>query len=146
MYFHRMRALLLSALVLPVLSCAQHGFTRKDDLSIRQVMSAQEKAWDRGDIPGFMEGYSDSVCFVSKKGITCGKAGVTANYQKSYPDKAAMGDLTFGGLEILGAGTDNAWCTGTWELVRAQDTLGGGFSLLWERTAQGWRILRDHTY
>lgn len=145
-YFHRMRVPLLSALVLPVLSCAQPGFTRKDDLSIRQVMSLQEKAWDNGDIPGFMEGYSDSVCFVSKKGITCGKAGVTANYVKSYPDKAAMGDLTFSGLEILGAGSDNAWCTGTWELLRAQDTLGGGFSLLWERTAKGWRILRDHTY
>lgn len=141
-----MRNSFLLLLILPSVLIAQSDFTRKDDASIRQVMSAQEKAWDRGDIPGFMEGYSDSVCFVSKKGITCGKAGVTANYVKSYPDKAAMGDLTFGGLEILGAGADNAWCTGTWELIRAQDTLGGGFSLLWERTAQGWRILRDHTY
>lgn len=145
-YLHRMRSPLLIAYLLPLLSWGQSGFTKKDDISIRQVMAAQEKAWDTGDIPGFMEGYSDSVCFVSKKGITCGKAGVTANYQKHYPDKAAMGDLTFGGLEILGAGANNAWCTGTWELIRAQDTLGGGFSLLWERTGQGWRILRDHTY
>ena len=141
-----MRSPLLTAFLLPLLSLAQSSFTKKDDIAIRQVMAAQEKAWDKGDIPGFMEGYSDSVCFVSKKGITCGKAGVTANYQKHYPDKAAMGDLTFGGLEILGAGANNAWCTGTWELIRAQDTLGGGFSLLWERHAQGWRILRDHTY
>lgn len=146
MHIHHMRSPLLMLFLLPLLSLAQSDFTKKDDLSIRQVMSAQEKAWDNGDIPGFMEGYSDSVCFVSKKGITCGKAGVTANYQKHYPDKVAMGELTFGGLEILGAGANNAWCTGTWELVRAQDTLGGGFSLLWERTAQGWRILRDHTY
>lgn len=109
-------------------------------------MADQEKAWDRGDIPGFMEGYADSVCFVSRKGSTCGKASVTANYLKHYPDKAAMGDLRFGGLEILGAGADHAWCTGTWELLRAEDTLGGGFSLFWERRAEGWRILRDHTY
>ena len=141
-----MRSLLLTAFLLPLLSSGQSSFTRTDDTAIRQVMAAQERAWDAGDIPGFMEGYSDSVCFVSKKGITSGKAGVTANYKKHYPDKAAMGDLSFGGLEILGAGTNNAWCTGTWELIRAQDTLGGGFSLLWERGAQGWRILRDHTY
>ncbi len=141
-----MRIILLLILLVPFLANGQSGSFMKDDSSIRQVMAAQEKAWDAGDIPAFMEGYADSVCFVSKKGSTCGKADVTANYQKSYPDKAAMGDLTFGGVEILSAGANNAWCTGTWELVRAQDTIGGGFSLLWERTAQGWRILRDHTY
>ncbi len=132
--------------LVPLITIGQSGFSKQDELSIRKVMAEQEKAWDVGDIPGFMEGYSDSVCFVSKKGINCGKASVTENYRKHYPDRAAMGDLTFGGLEILGAGADHAWCTGTWELLRAQDTLGGGFSLLWERTAQGWRILRDHTY
>lgn len=141
-----MRIAFLTGLLVPLLVVGQSGFSKQDEGSIRQVMADQEKAWDAGDIPGFMEGYADSVCFVSKKGSTCGKAGVTANYQKSYPDKATMGDLTFGGLEILGAGANNAWCTGTWELIRARDTVGGGFSLLWERTAQGWRILRDHTY
>ena len=145
-YFHRMRLNILTGLVLLLVSCTRSAFTSKDEAAIREVMSAQEKAWDQGDIPSFMEGYADSVCFVSKKGTTCGKAGVTANYQKHYPDKAAMGDLSFGGLEILGAGADHAWCTGTWELIRAQDTLGGGFSLLWERHTEGWRILRDHTY
>lgn len=93
-----------------------------------------------------MEGYADRVCFVSSKGTTCGRAAVTANYQQHYPDKAAMGDLHFGDLEILPAGADHAWCTGRWELLRQADTLGGGFSLLWQRGADGWRILRDHTY
>jgi ketosteroid isomerase-like protein len=122
------------------------GFSPADEKAIRQVMDAQEKAWDRGDIPGFMEGYSDSVCFISKRGKTCGKAAVTANYVKSYPDKSAMGDLMFDQLEVLGAGADNAWCTGNWHLYREKDTIGGGFSLFWERTPKGWRILRDHTY
>ena len=145
-YFHGMRNACLFGLSILLGSCERSGFSKNDELAIRQVMADQEVAWDTGDIPGFMEGYADEVCFVSRKGTTCGKAGVTANYQKSYPDQAAMGDLSFGGLEILGAGPDHAWCTGSWELIRAQDTLGGGFSLLWERTAQGWRILRDHTY
>lgn len=109
-------------------------------------MADQEKDWDRGDIPGFMMGYADSVCFISRKGRTCGKQAVLDHYVKSYPDKAAMGDLDFGGLEVLGAGADRAWCTGTWELRRAQDTVGGGFSLLWAKGPGGWRIVRDHTY
>jgi ketosteroid isomerase-like protein len=77
--------------------------------------------------------------------MTCGREAVTANYLKNYPDKAAMGDLAFSELEILPAGADHAWCTGQWKIVRA-DTVGGGFSLLWLRTPQGWRILRDHSY
>ncbi|MBS1581083.1 MAG: nuclear transport factor 2 family protein [Bacteroidetes bacterium] len=121
-------------------------FTPADEAAIRHVMADQEQAWDRGDIPGFMDGYADSVCFIGKKGSTCGKAAVTANYQRSYPDRAAMGDLTFDRLEVLPGGADHAWCTGRWQLVRAADTLGGGFSLFWEREAEGWRILRDHTY
>lgn len=141
-----MRFICLIVVLVPLITIGQSGFSKQDELSIRKVMAEQEQAWDVGDITGFMEGYSDSVCFVSNKGINCGKASVTENYRKHYPDRAAMGDLTFGGLEILGAGADHAWCTGTWELLRAQDTLGGGFSLLWERTAHGWRILRDHTY
>ncbi len=133
------------------------AFTSADDTAIREVMADQERAWDRGDIPGFMEGYADSICFISLKGKSCGKAAVTAHYVKTYPDKAAMGDLSFGQLEILGAGANNAWATGTWKLVRAADTLGGGFSLFWQRMPQGrlregasatarWRIVRDHTY
>jgi hypothetical protein len=97
-------------------------------------------------VRAFMDGYTDSVCFVSLKGSTCGREAVTANYMKNYPDKAAMGDLAFDGLEVLPAGEEHAWCTGRWTIIRATDTVGGGFSLLWVRTPQGWRILRDHSY
>ncbi|MCB0791582.1 MAG: nuclear transport factor 2 family protein [Flavobacteriales bacterium] len=109
-------------------------------------MNAQEAAWDRGDIPGFMAGYSDTACFISSRGTTCGREAVQASYQRSYPDKATMGDLTFVIGEVLPMTDGRAWCTGTWRLTRAEDTLSGGFTLLWVRTAEGWRIARDHTY
>lgn len=135
--------------LLPLLTlfaaCAS-PFNGSDEAAIRKAMSDQELAWDKGDIPGFMEGYSDTICFIGKKGKTCGREAVTANYLKSYPDKAAMGDLSFGIHEVIPAGADHAWMTGTWTLHRSADTLGGGFSLLWAREAEGWRIVRDHTY
>lgn len=114
--------------------------------AIHVVMAAQEAAWDRGDIDGFMEGYAPDICFIGAEGSTCGRDSVTARYKRRYADRAAMGDLHFGRLEVVQAGPDHAWCTGTWRLERSRDTLGGGFSLLWRRDGAAWRILRDHTY
>jgi len=116
------------------------------EAAIRAVMAAQETAWDNGDLVAYMAGYDTSVCFIGRKGRTCGREAVTRNYQESYPDRAAMGDLRFTLSEVLPAGTDHAWVTGAWELVRATDTLDGGFSLLWHKNAEGWRIIRDHSY
>lgn len=109
-------------------------------------MLEQETAWDRGDIPGFMNGYADSVCFITLGSRMCGKAEVTTRYLARYPDKDAMGDLTFTIDEVLLAGADHAWLTGTWSVARAADTLGGGFSLLWKMYGEDWLIVRDHTY
>ena len=109
-------------------------------------MAGQVQAWNRGDIPGFMKAYTDSVCFIGAKERTCGRAPVTARYLKRYPDRSAMGHLDFGQLEVLAIGTAHAWCTGAWRLIRSADTLAGGFSLLWVRTPSGWEILRDHSY
>jgi len=110
------------------------------------VLADQEAAWDRGDVLTFMEGYADSVCFIGKNGRNCGKGAVTKNYLRNFPDKAAMGDLTFDLHEVLGLGPGHAWVTGNWTLHRQTDTLTGGFSLLWEEELGGWRILRDHSY
>ena len=72
-----------------------------DEAGVRAVLAMQEKAWDAGDIPAFMEGYADTACFIVIDGRTCGRAAVTAKYQRSYPTKAHMGDLSFNIHEVL---------------------------------------------
>lgn len=134
------------SLVPIVVACTSPVFTSADNAAIRSGMQQQEEAWNRGDIPGFMAAYADSICFIGTAERTCGKALVTARYEKRYPERESMGRLDFDQVEILGAGADHAWCTGTWRLLRTSDTLSGGFSLFWMRTPEGWRILRDHTY
>jgi ketosteroid isomerase-like protein len=129
-----------------LVGCTPRSFPPDGEASIRDAMQRQQSAWNRGDIPGFMAAYADSACFITAKERTCGKAVVTERYRKHYPDAATMGRLAFGQLEVLGAGPDHAWCTGSWHLYRARDTLAGGFSLFWVRTGGGWKILRDHTY
>ena len=133
------------SLIFLLFSCGERAVL-SDHNTIRTVMAEQQNAWNAGDIKGFMSSYSDTICFISSKGTTCGKDGVTANYERSYPDQAAMGRLNFGINEVVPVGTENAWVTGTWALERTADTLGGGFSLLWAKEENGWRIVRDHTY
>lgn len=138
-----MKAVVWASALLMVACGDGPGF---DEPAIRSVLSEQEAAWDRGDINGYMAGYSDSICFIGRRGRTCGKKAVTRNYVESYPDRSAMGDLDFTILEITPAGARHAWASGLWRLYRTADTLDGGFSLLWAKEPGGWRIIRDHSY
>ena len=71
-------------------------FAAPPEAQIRQVLDDQVAAWNRGDIPGFMQGYdnSDSTTFVSSS-VTKGHAQVLANYIKRYPTREKMGTLRF---------------------------------------------------
>jgi ketosteroid isomerase-like protein len=143
----RPASLLLLAFAFLVQGCSQQGDgSEKAAAEIREVMQQQEEAWNAGNIRSFMKGYSDTICFISPRGRTCGREAVTENYLRSYPDQQAMGQLTFGVTEIVPFADSNAWLTGTWRLDRASDTLSGGFSLLWAKEEEGWRIVRDHSY
>ena len=115
----------------------------------RQVLDAQQAAWNRGDVEGFMSGYeaSDETTFVGAT-ITRGYRQVLENYHKRYPTKEKMGVLTFSGLEIKPLGRDYASVIGKWHLERppeAGGNVGGIFTLLLRNTAAGWKIFLDHT-
>ena len=116
---------------------------------IEERMAAQEAAWNAGDLEGFMEPYwqSDSLLFVGSRGPSFGWDTTLANYRKSYPDAAAMGQLTFGVEGIEPAGPHHALMLGSWRLDRTGEfeLLSGWFSLVWERRDGDWVIIRDHS-
>jgi ketosteroid isomerase-like protein len=116
---------------------------------IRKVLDDQVAAWNRGDIPGFMDGYdkSESTTFVSSA-ITRGHAQVLARYLKRYPTPEKMGTLRFSDLEIHPLGQDYAWVLGRFHLERSKEAGGesaGIFTLLFHRTTHGWKVILDHT-
>ena len=115
--------------------------------AIRAVLTTQQSAWNRGDIPAFLQGYWDSpeLTFSGSEGIVRGYDGLLARYQKSYPDTAAMGELEFSGLEIRILAPDAALVLGHWRLKRQMGDTGGVFTLVFRRFSMGWRILHDHT-
>ena len=115
--------------------------------SIRAVLSAQQTAWNRGDIPAFLAGYwnSPELTFAGSDGIVRGYEGLLARYRKSYPDRQTMGALDFSGLEIRSLGPTAALVLGRWHLNRQAGDVGGVFSLVFQRFPDGWRIVHDHT-
>ncbi len=114
---------------------------------IRAVMQAQQDAWNRGDIAAFMNGYwrSDQTVFVSGDEITRGWQTVFDRYKAKYSDREKMGRLTFSDLQINELCSDSAVVLGRWGLKRANDEPHGTFTLIFRKTADGWRIVQDHT-
>lgn len=115
--------------------------------AIRAVLDEQVQAWNAGNINAFMKGYwnSDSLRFASGSTIKRGWKVTLERYQKSYPDKAAMGVLTFSDLEISLFGNNGAIVFGKWKLQREKDTPNGLFTLTFRKMSDGWKIIHDHT-
>ena len=114
---------------------------------ILAVITAQQEAWNRGDVEGFMKGYwnSPQLTFAGSAGITRGWEPVLARYRTRYPDAQAMGHADFSGLEVYLLGKDAALVLGRWHLKRTSDEVGGIFTLVFQRFPEGWRIIHDHT-
>jgi len=96
-----------------------------------------------------MSGYeaSDSTTFVGAT-ITRGYQQVLDNYHRRYPTKEKMGRLTFSEIEVKALGAEYASVIGRWHLDRpasAGGDVGGIFTLLFRKTASGWKIILDHT-
>jgi ketosteroid isomerase-like protein len=124
--------------------------SQKDDANVaavRAVIEAQAAAWNRGDVSGFMEGYAkeDAITFISGDAFTRGWQTVHDRYKGRYDTREKMGALAFTELEFKPLSEFYMMATGRWQLTRAADTPRGRFTLIFRRTAAGWRIAHDHT-
>lgn len=152
-YQVRLKSKLLSCLILTTLLAIQCSPTRStvsdsaESQAIRMAMQTQEDAWNRGDIPAFMEGYwqDKGLTFIGSKGITSGWDQTLANYLKGYPDKEAMGTLTFEVIELRRLGPKAFYMIGKYTLKRVSDQPSGYFNLIWEKVEDNWVITSDHT-
>jgi ketosteroid isomerase-like protein len=127
--------------------CQAQPFAKADEKAIRQVLSEQQDAWNKGNIGAFMTGYwkSDSLTFTGANGITYGWENTYQNYLKRYNSPAKMGQLTFTILEVLPMGNDYCKVIGKWFLKRTVGDIGGHFTLVFRRFGNGWKIISDHT-
>ncbi len=139
--------LLALALLLPDGGRARPVAGDADIAAVRAVIEAQAAAWNRGDVMGYMDGYAkqDSTTFVSEDAVTRGWQTVLERYKTRYGTREKMGTLAFTELEFRPLGESCILALGRWQLTRAGDAPHGRFTLVFQRTRDGWRIVHDHT-
>ena len=121
----------------------------RQELDVIKVLLAQERAWNKGDLDTFAEGYKDApdTFFITRQ-VSRGYAGLLDSYKHDYPTRAAMGTLAFSELEVRPLDENYAVVIGKYNLTRAKKEGGdaqGIFSLIFEKTDKGWKIIVDHT-
>lgn len=119
------------------------------ELAVIKVLLAQETAWNKGDLNTFAQAYKDSpdTLFVSRE-VSHGFAGMLQSYKHEYPNRGTMGTLGFSELEVRPLDEHFAVIVGKYHLDRAKKEGGnadGLFSLIFEKTEKGWKIVVDHT-
>ena len=114
---------------------------------IKELLEKQRINWNKGDMIGYMQGYlkSDSLIFVDKTGPTYGWQKNAEIYQKIYPDKAAMGYLTFDIKQVKMIDKKHAFVLGAYNLQMEKENQKGFFTLLVEKFKDGWKIVVDHS-
>jgi uncharacterized protein (TIGR02246 family) len=126
-----------------------------DEAAIRAEIKSQSDAWNRADIPGFMETYEDSpdTTFMGATTLRKGVQPIRQRYELTYTSPAQMGKLTFSDIEVrlLHAScgkAEFAVITGKFHLDRSKvegQKDEGVFSLIWRKGSKGWKIIFDHT-
>jgi len=118
-----------------------------DETAIVRVLEDSVAGWNTGDLASFMAAYheSDDLRFASGGNVSFGWSTVLERYRLRYPDRAAMGELVFSGIDVTILGPEAALAFGRWQLIRDADKPQGLFSLVLRRFPEGWRIVHDHT-
>ncbi len=119
------------------------------ELDVVKAVLAQEKSWNSGDLEGYVKGYKDSpdTLFIGRQ-ISKGYAQIFEDYKRNYSTRAIMGTLAFTELEVHPLSDTFVVCLGKYHLDRPKRDGGnadGIFSLVFEKTDQGWKIILDHT-
>ena len=135
-------------LLLTMVCCA--GLALADAAGeMRAALEAQAAAWNRGDLVEFMKAYkqSEDITFLGAA-VTRGYSAVLQRYQRTYGSTAKMGTLRFDEIEVKMLGKGHALMLGRFRLTRGAEGGGdaaGRFSLVWEKTKEGWKVIHDHT-
>jgi ketosteroid isomerase-like protein len=118
-------------------------------VEIRATFDKQTADWNRGDLTEFATAYKNStdILFIGSK-ISRGYSGMLERYRTTFPTREKMGTLSFSEIEVQPLDERFATATGKFHLERT--AAGGGNSdgswlLVFEKTLQGWKIVRDVT-
>ncbi len=137
--------LLLVLLAASVSALAQKAV----EAPIHALFDQQTADWNRGDLDAFARCYKNSpdILFIGST-ISRGYAGMLERYRTTFSTREKMGTLTFSEIEVQPLDDRFVTTTGRFHLQRTAaggGNAGGIFMLVVEKTAEGWKIVRDVT-
>jgi uncharacterized protein (TIGR02246 family) len=131
---------LSTAVLLLVAAGPDAGVPSQD---IRAFLNEQAAAWNKGDLETFTSSYAEDATFISPSGVTRGRSDVLARYKKRYPDKVAMGTLSFEFIETRTA-PGAVSVTAKWTLTYPNRPAVSGHTLLvLHPRGTSWMIVQD---
>ncbi len=118
-----------------------------DEAQINALSEASADAWNRGDLKGHLAMYSGAMTFMTKDGPRPGVEPLEKAFaEKYFKDGRPKQTLSFSASVLRRLGPDAFLETGSWRLTGGgEPDQSGWFTLIWVRTAEGWRVLHDHS-
>ncbi|MCT8000613.1 DUF4440 domain-containing protein [Sphingomonas sanguinis] len=112
---------------------------------IRAAMLASAAGWNAGDLNRFVAIYAPDAIFVGKRDLIRGKAAIADNYRRSFTGSGnSRGTLRFDFLDLKPIG-DRRILFARWNLSGGAEAESGMTTLVFERRADGWKIVADHS-
>jgi ketosteroid isomerase-like protein len=117
------------------------------EAEIQALLGQSAASWNRGDLDGHLADNADSISFMTREGPIVGKGRTTEILRKSFfKDGKPIQQLRFEQVTIRRLGQDHALVVGRFILDGGgQAEHSGWFSTVWERQAEGWRVIHDHS-
>lgn len=124
------------------------GQSKPSDLEARLVplLTATTTKWNTGDLDGFIAPYGGDATYMTKDGPVQ-LADIRRHYATKYfAPGIERRKLHYEQVSVRPLGDDYAVMTGRYVLEGKEGPpLTGWFTLVWGKTARGWRILHDHS-
>lgn len=123
--------------------------TAGDAQAIEAVLQESARAWNRGDLDGFLLPYLNAPTTTYIAGdVVRGVPAIRESYAGSwFRGGRPAGELSYSGIEVRPLGRDYALVIGHWTVTNREtrQPRSGIFSLTFQRAPQGWRIIHDHS-
>jgi ketosteroid isomerase-like protein len=148
-----LKVFVAAATVLALTGCAQMGqppggaLKEQDRIELLASVQASANAWNRGDPKGHLAIYDSSVTVMTKTGPRPTIEAIERSFGQTYfVNGKAKQNLRMESLAIRPLSDDSALMTGKFVLSGGSEPeQSGWFTLVWVRTAHGWRAVHDHT-
>lgn len=152
-----MKRVLLCGILLAVIGCTIEPATPGADAGdpepeflerVQDILAAQARAWNRGDLDGFMAPYdrSPETTYIGAPGLVTGFDAIHGRYEPYFTPGAERDSLSFTDLTVRELDPRFGIATARYVLSRGDSiTSTGPFTLVMMRVEGVWKIVHDQS-